>query len=227
MSCNSWNEALDGAHETLQGTLAEREHALSQREQALDAATRHLAEREQATAARAQALEESLSLAREQLLAGNRRADTLEATLQERDTQCGRLRARIEMQEADLRARLDSASAAHQAERTKLEARYAAAEVRWLTEVDRARQLTKESAKEAERQMKDLRNRVELLQTERDHLRQERLEARAELKTASAVREQLEARLRALANPVGRAPGTRRPKAKRPRKPTRTMGPAR
>src|ERR1700736_517495 len=151
MSCNSWNEALDSAHETLQGTLAEREHALSQREQALDAATRHLAEREQPTAARAQALEESLSLAREQLCAGNRRADSLEATLQERDTECGRLRSRLEAQEAmaaDLRASLDSTAAAHQAERAKLEERYEAAETRWLTEVDQARQLVKETAQE-------------------------------------------------------------------------------
>src|SRR5882757_5379723 len=57
-----WNEALEGAHETLQGTLLEREHAILEREQILESQTRHLDEREQVAAARAVALQESLML---------------------------------------------------------------------------------------------------------------------------------------------------------------------
>jgi hypothetical protein len=56
----------------------------------------------------------------------------------------------VEETSADLREKLDAVTAAHQVERTKLEERHSAAEARWLTEVDRARQLAQEAAKEHE-----------------------------------------------------------------------------
>jgi hypothetical protein len=148
-----WNQALAGAHEALQAALDIREQAVIQREQLVDTRVRELTEREQTATVRAKALEESLALAREQLIAANRRAEALEAARQDRDAEGTRLRTRIETLEAlstDLRARLDAGTAAHQAERSKLEERYSAAEARWLTEVDRARQ----GAKEAESQLK-------------------------------------------------------------------------
>jgi uncharacterized coiled-coil DUF342 family protein len=101
----------------------------------------------------------------------------------------------------------------------KLEERYAAAEGRWLAEVDRARQLTKESTQEHQRQMRELRTRLERLQTERDQFRQEVLEGRSELKAVNAARMQLEARLQKLS---GRAPSRRGLQAKRALKRTRT-----
>lgn len=64
-----WNEALESAHEVLQGTLLEREQAIVQREQALQSQTQQLTERERAWVARTAALEESLVLARAPLIA--------------------------------------------------------------------------------------------------------------------------------------------------------------
>jgi chromosome segregation ATPase len=220
-----WNEALAGAHETLQGALAEREQALRQREADLQQAAQQLAEREQAAVARAAGLEESLTLAREQLMAANQRALALESSAQERDRESARLRARIESLEvstAEARGKLDFAFAAHRAERTQLQERHAAAESHWLQELDRARQHTKEALKEHQNLNKELRRRVESLQGERDTLRQDLLETRAECKTSLAVREQLEQRLLALANrPAPREPTsskTRRSPTQRPRK---------
>ena len=221
-----WNEALEGAHETLQSALLEREQAVTQQEQALETRTRQLADREQVTATRAAAIEESLTRVREQLSAANQRAESLEMTLRARDVEGVRLRDRITVLEglsADLREKLDAVTAAHQVERTKLEERYSAAEARWLTEVDRARQLAKEAAKEHERQIKELRDRTDFLQKDRDQIRQELIEVRSDLKTATAVREQLEERLRVLANSVSEAPRTTRPEVKRQRKSARRI----
>jgi len=197
-----WNEALAGAHEALQGTLLEREQSLLQRETALQQASQQLAERERAVTARAVAMEESLTLAREQLAAANQRAQALEKSVQERDGEGARLRSRLETLEVsatEAHGKLDAASAAHHAERARLQERYATAESHWLREVDRARQHSKEAAKEHQNQVKELRRRVDTLQEERNRVRQDLLEARAECKTALAVREQLEERLRAMA----------------------------
>ena len=194
-----WTEALAGAHETLQTALLEREQSLLQRETALQHASQQLAERERATTARAAALEDSLALVRDQLTAANQRIQTLEKKLQERESECARLRVRIETLEvsaSDGRAKHDAAVAAHRAERTQLQERQAAAESHWLREVDRARQQTKEAAKDHQTQVKELRRRADTLQAEQAELRESLHESRAELKTAAAVREQLEARLR-------------------------------
>jgi hypothetical protein len=216
-----WNEALDGAHAVLRETLSQRELALESRD-------RELTERERASAARAAALEESLSLAREQLAAANQRAERLEGSLQERDAEGARLRTRVEGLEGttdELRTKLEVAEAANQAERARLEERHTAAETRWLTEVDRARQAAKEATKEYERQLKVLHSQSESLQTEREGLRQQLGDTRSELTTAHAVREQLEARLRPVQDrrprkrsAPGRRTGARHPaKAVRPR----------
>ena len=190
---------------------------------------RELAEGERTSAARAAALEESLTIAREQLLAANQRAQSLEGGVQEWDRECQRLRARVDILEtsgSDVRAKLDAAIAAHQAERAQLQDRYAAADARWLLEVDRARQQARQVAKEHEQQTRDLRRRFEALTRECDGLRQNLLEARADLKTAAAVREQLEARLRAAERAVteraSMAPATSKQAnpSKPPRRPT-------
>jgi chromosome segregation ATPase len=163
---------------------------------------------------------------REQLSAANQRAESLETMLRARDAEGVRLRdkmAVLEESSADLREKLDAVTAAHQVERTKLEERYSAAEARWLTEVDRARQLAKEAAKEHERQNKELRERVGPLQKDRDQNQQELIEARADLKTAAAVREQLEERLRMLTSASARAPRTAGLREKRSRKPKRSV----
>jgi chromosome segregation ATPase len=195
-----WNEALDGAQAVLRVTLAQGEQTLAQQGQALQTRERELTERERSCAARAAALEESLALAREQLAAANGRANGLERSFQKLEGECARLRAQIESLEtcvSELRAKLDVASATHHTERTQLQEQYTEAERRLLVEVDRARQQVKEAAKEHEQQTRELRRRNEALASERDDLRHKLLEARADLKTAAAVREQLEERLRA------------------------------
>ena len=217
-----WNEALEGAHETLQSALLEREQAIAQQEQALQIRTKQLADREQVTATRAAAIEESLTRVREQLSAANQRAESLETALRARDAEGVRLRDRITVLEgssADLREKLDAVTTAHQVERAKLEERYSAAEARWLTEVDRTRQLAKEAAKEHERQNKEFRERVGSLQKDRDQIHQELIGARSDLKTALAVREQLEERLRIMNGLSIRTSETGKPHRKQPRKP--------
>jgi hypothetical protein len=217
-----WNEALEGAHETLQSALLEREEAIAHQEQVLESRTLQLADREQVVGTRAAAIEESLGLVREQLSAANQRAENLETALRTRDTECGHLRDRITALEAsatNLRAKLDAATAAHQTERAKLEDRHSAAEARWLTEVDRVRQLAKEANKEHELRFKELRDRMSSLQTDRDHIRQELIETRSDLKTSTAVREQLEERLRLMTTPPVRTSRTTGSRGKRPRKP--------
>jgi chromosome segregation ATPase len=178
------------------------------------------------TATRAAAIEESLTRVREQLSAANQRAESLETALRTRDAECVGLRDRITVLEAssvDLHRKLDAVTAAHQAERVKLEERYSAAEARWLTEVDRAWQLAKEAAKEHERQVRELRDRVGSLQKDRDHIRQELIEARSDVKAATAVREQLEERLRVMTGPPARSSRAAGSQGKRSRKPKRIV----
>lgn len=217
-----WNDALEGAHEALQSALGERDQALRKREGELASRSREITEREERNSARATAIEESLGLAREQLSAANRRAEGLEAALDERDSECTRRRLRVEALEesgAELRGKLDAAAGAHEAERTKLQEQYAGSEARWLFEVDRARQAAKDAAKDHERQLQEIRGQLVQFQSERERLRQELLESRSELKTATAVREQLEERLRSAASPVKRrraADSARKPLKRRP-----------
>ena len=85
--------------------------------------------------------------------------------------------------------------------------------------MDRARQHVKEAAKEHEQQSRELRRRYEALASERDDLRHNLFEARADLKTAAAVREQLEERLRAATERASIAAATS--KQAHPSKPSR------
>jgi chromosome segregation ATPase len=177
------------------------------------------------TATRAAAIEESLTRVREQLSAANQRAESLDAALRARDAEGVRLRDRMTVLEetsADLREKLDAVTAAHQVERTKLEERYSAAEARWLTEVDRARQLAKDAAIRHEREKKELRERVNSLQKDCDRLKQEVIEARSDLKAAAAIREQLEERVRVTINTAAET-SRRAMHGKRPGKPRRVV----
>jgi hypothetical protein len=169
------------------------------------------------------ALEESLPLAREQLPAANCRAETLEASLRDRDNRRARLHAHIEALETGvtaLRGKHEAAEAAHAADRGRAEARHEAARARWMAEVDRAREiLLKALTKEYERHAKALRGELAQSQSERDDIHQALLQARAELNTTNAMREQPEQRLRASAKPLtsrARA-GPPRPAGKRTR----------
>jgi len=124
----------------------------------------------------------------------------------------------LESDAVDVRSKFDATVAAHQMERSKLDERHAAAEARWLGEVDRARLAAKEIAKEQERQGKELRARIGRLHTQRDELKQGLQEAQSELRTARTKRTQLEKRLAAVARVPGNAKSTARSKPRVPHK---------
>ncbi len=196
-----WNTALDRAYAAIDGKAATRDAELAEREAAIVVREAQVVEQTQAAAARAAALEESLGLAREQLTATNQRADRLETLLQARENEAGKLRAHAESVGAEtreLRSKLDAATDAHQTERAKLDERHAANEARWLVEIDRGRQAAKETAKDHERQVKELRAQISQLQSQRDELKRDLQEARAELRTALSLRAQAEKRLAAI-----------------------------
>jgi chromosome segregation ATPase len=223
-----WNEALDSAHEALGEKISTRERTLAEREAALIVREQQFIEQERTALARATALEESVALAREQLLASNQRADRLEASLEVRAAEVGRLQARMEALTADtqdLRARHDAAAAAHQAERTQMDERHAANEARWLVEIDRGRQGAKEAARDYERQVKELRAQITQLQSQRDELKRDLQQARAELRTAVSLRAQAERRLAAIMLKAVKAARTAQSKSaasrSTPRKPPR------
>jgi chromosome segregation ATPase len=104
----------------------------------------------------------------------------------------------LEAEGRELRSKLDATIDAHQAERTKLDERHAANEARWLVEIDRDRQAAKETSKDHERQVKELRAQITQLQTQRDELKRDLQEARTELRTAVSLRAQAEKRLAAI-----------------------------
>jgi len=66
------------------------------------------------------------------------------------------------------------------------------------SQIDRGRQAAKDSAKDHERQIKELRGQITQLQTQRDELKRDLQEARAELRTAVSLRAQAERRLAAI-----------------------------
>jgi DNA repair exonuclease SbcCD ATPase subunit len=193
-----WNTALDRAYAAIDGKAATRDAELTTREAAIAARESQWVEQTEAAAARGAALEESLALAREQLTATNTRADRLETLLQTRETDIDRLRTHaesLETESRELRIKLDAATEAHQAERAKLDERHAANEARWLVEIDRGRQAAKETAKDHERQLKELRAQIAQLQSQRDDLKRDLQESRTELRTAVSLRAQAEKRL--------------------------------
>jgi DNA repair exonuclease SbcCD ATPase subunit len=184
-----WNTALDRAYAAIDGKAATRDAELTTREAAIAARESQWVEQTEAAAARGAALEESLALAR---------ADRLETLLQTRETDIDRLRTHaesLETESRELRIKLDAATEAHQAERAKLDERHAANEARWLVEIDRGRQAAKETAKDHERQLKELRAQIAQLQSQRDDLKRDLQESRTELRTAVSLRAQAEKRL--------------------------------
>ena len=200
-----WNEALKGAHEALRDAVTTREETLQQREDALTARERQLEEERQAGVARGSALEDSLALARTQLAESNQRAGALEQSLRERDESIASLQRRLEQLEAQTTAlaeRLEAERKARGAERAQFDARYDAAERRWLTEVDQARERLKTHEKQARADAADRAR----LQDELQRARREALEAVHELKTARVVSEELRERIKAFAD---RAPVSR------------------
>ena len=205
-----WNEALDAAHEVLQSTLARREEALVGREQALQS-EREALERDQLFhAARATEIESGFVLAREQLDEANRRARVLEDALEKRDEEVRQAVSelkRLELDFADARTLHAQERAEALAERQHMAGRYEANEARWLTEIDRARQ----AIKVLESAVREQKVRLERSVKERDEFRSEVHALRGQLSTASAVREQLEARLHAAvgSQPPQRIKGTR------------------
>jgi uncharacterized coiled-coil DUF342 family protein len=64
-----------------------------------------------------------------------------------------------------------------------------------LVEIDRGRQAAKETAKDHERQLKELRAQIAQLQSQRDDLKRDLQESRTELRTAVSLRAQAEKRL--------------------------------
>jgi hypothetical protein len=175
---NLWNEALEAAREALQAALQQREEGIATQQAALEEREKSIAEQSQALDLRRGALEEALALAREQLAAANRRAETIERASEERIVELVRLRARGAATEADL-ARTQKLL---ESEREKSQERYDTAEARWLTEVDRARQLAREQAQELKRLGAE--NRI--AREERDRLQRELATVRSHLADASA-----------------------------------------
>jgi hypothetical protein len=184
-----WNEALESAHEVLQGTLARRDEELAERARQLDADRETLERERLAQMARTGALEEALTFARTQLEEGHQRARALEQSLQQRDTELKQVKAQLsefqQTQDAERRATVE--------ERARLQDRYQASESRWLGEVDRARQ----GAKAAETAVRELQTKLSKALDERETLRSQVQDLRGQLATATAVRGQLEARLQA------------------------------
>ncbi len=202
-----WNTALDRAYAAIDGKAVARDAQLSMREAALAARETQWADQQETAVARTAALEQSLALAREQLAATNTRADRLETLLQARETDIDRLRTRadsLDTEGRELRIKLDAAADAHQAERAKLEERHAAHEARWLVDIDRERQTAKEAAKDYERQLKEMRGQIAQLQTQRDDLKRDLEEARAELRTALSLRAQADKRLDVMTTKAGK-----------------------
>ncbi len=208
-----WNQALFSARESLDQSLNAREHALNDRESHFAAREQKLLEKESAIAARAAAHEEALTLARDQLAASNQRADRLESSVQAREADVARLQRKLdefEVEVGTLREKFELAAEAHQRERLKLEERYAAAESRWLTEVDRARQ----QAKQLERAAKELQTKAVQAQAQHDGLQKDLVKARTELRKATASRSNLEKRLASLSQRSGKSQAKARAKSR-------------
>jgi hypothetical protein len=80
-------------------------------------------------------------------------------------------------------------------ERSRQEERHAANEARWLLEIDRGRQAAKETAKDHERQIKELRVQLSQVQGQRDELKRDLSESRADLRRTESARTLAEKRL--------------------------------
>jgi DNA repair exonuclease SbcCD ATPase subunit len=193
-----WVTAVENAHAAIDRTIAQRDAALDGRELAIAARERKLLEETQATLAGSAALKEHLALAREQLAQANARAERFEKLLQARDADIERLRTRgddLELQARELHGKLEAAAEAFQTERLRQDERHAANEARWLLEIDRGRQAAKETTKDHERQLRELRLQLSQVQGQRDELKRDLSETRADLRRTEAARTLAERRL--------------------------------
>jgi len=198
-----WNEALATAHESLKSTLEQRNASLDAREQQLTARELAGEQKAQAAEARAAALEPALELMRRQLEEANLRARAIEEVFGKRDADLTALRGelnRLQTEYAQLLIQQEQERAAASAERTRLEGRHEATEARWLAEVDRARQSTKAT----DHHLREVQAALEGARKDREALLTDAQRLRGELATAEAVREQLEARLKAKATASAR-----------------------
>ena len=215
-----WNTALEGAHETLHNSLEQQQGVLMGRERALEQQSERLILERAELEAREGTLTQALESARSQVTAANQRAQTLESALREREEALKALTIRLEAATAEcaqVRNQMDSERATALSTRAKDQERSASAEARWLHELDRARQ----EGKEADKRLREFQAILQRVQQERDQLRAEAIELRAQLKTSAAVREQLEARVRAQrATEVRKAPARQRRRV--PRSPPRS-----
>jgi chromosome segregation ATPase len=138
----------------------------------------------------------------QQLAVANRMVETLEAALRERDAEQAQSREWIEALNGsfdDLQRRFQAARSLHESERLQLQEQHGRAEGRWQGEIDRARQALEDGQQEHRSQVRELQRQSAALQGEQARLRDELAEARGELKVVTAVRLQLEERLRAAA----------------------------
>lgn len=210
-----WTTALTSAHANVGERARERDQGLGMREAAITLREAELADAARLAASKLQTQEDALAMAREQLIAGNQRADRLEGSLQSREEENRRLAERVHALERDLNAareKLDSATAAHQGQHLKLEARYEASESRWLQEVDRARQALKAAIQGHEKAAKESRAATQKAERERDRAMREWQRLKLEAKEPTKKRLQLEKQRRSLTSkkPAPRPNGARR-----------------
>lgn len=191
-----WQLALRESQSALLSSLDTRETALA-------TATSQLEQRARTFDETRAALERAITAAQTQLEEANQRARTLEATLQQRDADAAEWRntvARVEQEVARNQSALEDERRARATERTRLDERYDAQQVRWSKEIDGLRQARKEEQK----LIKELQQRLNHATAERDESRTIAAHVSADLVKAGRQREQLEAQLRALKHPARR-----------------------
>lgn len=142
-----WLQACQQAEQQAAAAHHAEREALAQEAQQLEQDRVQLHARETALNERLRALEESLQLCTQQLHESNERWKASQRSLAQRDTEMSAqqgLFERLSAQHATLQQRLEEVQTQAQQERQQLQERYQQNERRWMTEVDRARQLNKQ-----------------------------------------------------------------------------------
>jgi len=143
-----WESALAAARdEVVQAFIAEREALAKERAAQAEART-ELALRERALGERQEAMDEAVKMAQAQTADLSSRLTEMRLQLKQRDAELDVLRARMEALDKDresTRHAHDEILRANAEERRRLDERYTATERRWLGELDRARQETRQA----------------------------------------------------------------------------------
>jgi chromosome segregation ATPase len=166
-----WLAAQSAAQEVAAANIAAQQTALAEQRAAFELAQAEAVRQAEAVQARAATLEESLAMARTQLAEQAAQLERQQHDLRSREKELASARESLAtlVQERDAeRRRHDEQLQSHFAERERVQERAAATERRQMEEIDRARQLGKDSQKalaEAER-------RLEAHRSESDQLRQ-------------------------------------------------------